>query len=435
MKCSKTLSVLFAFALSCSPPLSQAEEGITENTIFFGSILPLSGRAQALGKGMKAGLDSSLAGHTVGTRHIILRYLDDLYEPVLTHLKVRKLERRGIFAMIGNVGTPTAAVSLPMLKKAGIPAIGFFTGAGLLRTGEGPVLNYRASYVQETAAVIDAALAAGLKPENVCAYVQNDAYGKAGLVGMRKALEKADAPLDVLSGLQALFDTAKGGDLVPRIGPRAPVNTHGPVGVYVRNTQEVEPGYQALKGWEKKTGYVCKLVITVGAYDNIARFVKFARANGENWVISAVSFTGADALARTTEQLGVAENNLIMSQVVPLLDSTLPIVREARDALGSDFGFVSLEGYIVGKMTLKLLEETPAPLTRKNFVEHARQSKFDLGGLSIDFTRNGYQASDLVVISYLSGGQYLHTTPEVWRQMFNWKPHKRTDGKKSARRP
>ncbi len=434
MKYGKTLFLLFAFALSGGPPLAQAEEGITENTIFFGSILPLSGRAQALGKGMKAGLDSSLNDRSIGARHVFIRYLDDLYEPKLTHLKVRKLQRRGIFAMIGNVGTPTAAVSLPMLKRAGIPAIGFFTGAGLLRTGEGPVLNYRASYVQETAAVIEAALEAGLKPENVCAYVQNDAYGKAGLVGMQKALEKTDAPLDLLSGLQTFFEAIAGEELVQGSSIGAPVNPNGPVGVYIRNTQEVIPGYQALKNWEKKSGYTCKLVITVGAYDNIAHFVQFAREKGENWVISAVSFTGADAFAQTLQELGVVENNLIMSQVVPLLDSSLPIVREARDALGQDFGFVSLEGYIVGKMTLRLLQETPAPLTRKSFVAHARQSKFDLGGVKIDFTRNGYQASDLVIVSYLSGGQYRQVTPEIWQQMLNWQPDRQMDTQ-GMRRP
>ena len=35
-------------------------------------------------------------------------------------------------------------------------------------------------------------------------------------------------------------------------------------------------------------------MITVGAYANIAQFVRNAQKNGENWIISAVSFTGAD---------------------------------------------------------------------------------------------------------------------------------------------
>jgi len=428
MKHRGSLLITLLTVLGLSPTVSWSEPGVTDSEIAFGSILPLIGRAQGLGEGMKAGLDSALAGQTVAQQRIRIRYLNDLYEPELTPLKVRKLQRRGIFAMIGNVGTPTAAVSLPMLKKAGIPAIGFFTGAGLLRTGDGPVLNYRASYVQETAAVIDSAMQAGLAAENVCAYVQNDAYGKAGLVGVQSALEKAGAPQNVLDGLEALFAASKGKELVARTGAGAPVNENGPVGVYIRNSREVIPGYQALKQWEQKTGYSCKLVITVGAYDNIARFVQEARNRGEGWVVSAVSFTGADKFAGELEQLGVVEN-IVMSQVVPLLDSSLPIVKEAGEALGTAFGFVSLEGYIVGKMTLKLLEDSPQPLTRNGFVEHARGARFDLGGLEIDFTRNGYQGSNLVVVSHLSDGKYRNTGPEVWRRMLDWQPDARTNEK------
>ena len=176
-----------------------------------------------------------------------------------------------------------------------------------------------------------------------------------------------------------------------------------------------------MKNWEKKTGYQCKLVVTVGAYDNIARFVKQARDHGEGWVVSAVSFTGADQFGGELKQLGVAEN-IIMSQVVPLLDSKLPIVNEARSALGADFGFVSLEGYIVGKMMLKLLEGTPEPLTREGFVGHARGARFDLGGLTIDFTRDGHQGLDLVVVSRLTDTGYRATDAEAWSRMLALRP-------------
>lgn len=409
------LTVLMSF-----PVVSRSVPGITDSEITFGSILPLEGRAEGLGLGMKAGLEGSLNGQTVGARKVRLLYLNDLYEPVLTPLKVRKLNRKGIFSMIGNVGTPTAAVSLPMLKKKGIPAVGFFTGAGLLRTGDGPVLNYRASYVQETAAVIDSALDAGLRPEQVCSYVQNDAYGKAGLIGVQTALKRAAAPQVVLDGLEALLTKSTPQEIVAKIGAGAPVNDNGPVGVYIRNSREVIPGYLSLKYWEKKTGYECKLVITVGAYDNIARFVKAGRDRGETWVVSAVSFTGADKFGAELKRLGVTEN-IVMSQVVPLLDSKLPIVKKARSVLGSDFGFVSLEGYIVGKMTLKLLQDTPEPLTRENFVNYARQASFSLDGLDIDFSDNGYQASDLVVVSQLTDSGYREARYKEWKQMLNWR--------------
>lgn len=309
----KLLSIFLA-ALGSLPATSWSVPGVTDGGIIMGSVLPLEGRAQGLGQGMRTGLERSLVGQSVGGRGVTINFLNDLYEPSLTGLKVRKLNRKGIFAMIGNVGTPTATVSLPMLKQSGVPALGFFTGAGLLRTGDGPVLNYRASYVQETAAVIDSAIQSGLKPEQVCAYVQNDAYGKAGLSGVQSALKNAGAPQPVLDGLDALFTESTSVELVAKNEAGAPVNDNGPVGVYVRNSREVTPGYESLKNWEKKTGYGCKLVVTVGAYDNIARFVKEARDHGEDWVVSAVSFTGADKFGAELKQLGVTKN-IVMSQV------------------------------------------------------------------------------------------------------------------------
>jgi Periplasmic binding protein len=418
--------IILLAALVSLPTAAWSEPGVTDREILLGSVLPLEGRAAGLGIGMRAGLDAALVGQQVGGRRVRILYMDDLYEAALTPLKVRKLIRKGIFAMVGNVGTPTAAVSLPMLKKAGIPAVGFFTGAGLLRTGQGPVLNYRASYIQETSAVIGSALKAGLRPDQVCAYVQNDAYGKAGLIGVQTALKAAQAPATVLQGLQALLAKGTPTQLVPQTGPGAPLNENGPVGVYIRNSREVLPGYESLKHWEKQTGYRCALVVTVGAYDNIARFVHEARSRGESWIISAVSFTGADDFSRELRHLGDT-HNIIMSQVVPLLGSDLPIVTEARKALGSAFGFVSLEGYIVGRMTLRLLEEAPAPLTREGFVEGARKAHFDLGGLDIDFTHNGNQGSDLVVVSHLTDAGYQETGAKEWRSMVAWRPKAEND--------
>ncbi len=413
--------ILLLSVLLLIPRVSWSVPGVTDSTITFGSILPLEGRAAGLGIGMKAGLESALVDQSIDGRSVRILFLNDLYEPALTPLKVRKLKRKGVFSVIGNVGTPTAAASLPILKKEGIPAVGFFTGAGLLRSGDGPVINYRASYIQETSSVIDSALKAGIKAQQICAYVQNDAYGKAGLVGVQSALKRASAPQPVLDGLDTLLAKSTAKELVAKTGAGAPVNENGPVGVYVRNSREIVPGYKALKNWEKKTRYKCKLVVTVGAYDNIARFVKKAREQGESWIVSAVSFTGADKLSAELQRLGVTEN-IIMSQVVPLLDSNLPIVQEARSALGVDFGFVSLEGYIVGKMTLKLLQEAPKPLTREGFVKQARGAHFNLGGLEIDFTGTGYQASDLVVVSHLKSSKYHATDNEEWNRMLSWQP-------------
>ncbi|MDE1464661.1 hypothetical protein [Spartinivicinus poritis] len=106
-----------------------------------------------------------------------------------------------------------------------------------------------------------------------------------------------------------------------------------------------------------------------------------------------------------------------MTQIVPLLNSKLPIVAEAKKALKNDFGFVSLEGYIVGKMTLAILSNINGELTRENFMKQVQTTKLSLGGLTIDFTSNPYQGSNLVIVSQLKDEHYIPATPATWQAM------------------
>lgn len=414
------------FTTADAPVAVGMPPGITERDIFLGSILPLEGSLAFLGHGIQNGLERALNGQLVGERRVSVIYEDDLYEPLLTPLKVNKLLKRGILAMIGNVGTPTTAAALPLLRKAGIPAVGFVTGTELLRVNTGMALNYRASYAQETMAIIDAALRAGIKSEQVCAYVQNDDYGKAGLLGIQMALGQAHAPQPVLDGLQRLFDDAKENVLVRTNGSeQTPINNNGPVGVYTRNHIEVKPGYTALKNWERKTGYRCALVIAIGVYENLAHFIHNSRNLQENWIVAVVSFAGADQLYETLQELAkfgsttIKRNtsNLIMSQVTPALDSDLAIVQDARQSLGADFNLVSLEGYIVGKMMLEILRNTQPPLSREAFMRQAKLMNFDLGGLPIDFTRNGYQGANLVTITRFTEAGFRAINTQDWTEM------------------
>lgn len=399
----KRFTSLF-FALSLVAGAAWAEVGVTDTQITVGSVLALQGKAKGLGQGMKAGMEAAFAGVKVKGRTIRLLTKNDSYEPKRTAEQTKAMIKEGVFVMIGNVGTPTAIVSLPILKKENIPAVGFFTGAGILRPGKGgAILNYRASYVQETAAVISSSIKAGLKPSQICAFVQNDGYGMAGLVGVKLALQKANADGSIIKSL----DTIMG-----KKGSKPARNKIGPVGVYTRNTIKVKPGYKSLKAWEKKSGTRCKLVVTVGAYGTIAHFARNAKKEGEKWIISAVSFTGADNFRGDLEKYK-ATDRIIMTQVVPLLESNLPVVKEAKEKLGKKFGFVTLEGYIVGKMFLDIVGKMKGELTRENFVKTARASRLDLGGLKLDFTNNN-QASDEVIVSHLEGKRYVTTTQGIW---------------------
>ena len=386
----------------------QAAEGIRERSIRVGSVLALVGPARGLGMGMKSGLRKALEGKRVRGRTYRLIFKNDSYEPDQAMAATRRLLKKDVFAFLGNVGTPTAAVTLPLLAPQGIPAVGFFTGAGLLRPGPGNAVNFRASYLQETEKVIHAAISAGLEPDGVCAYVQNDSYGMAGLRGITAALKKAGANPQTLKQLEEII--AMEGD-----GPDR--NNRGPVGVYTRNSIRWKQGFGSLLRWEKQSGKRCRLVVTVGAYSNIALFIRGSRKQERNWVVSAVSFTGAELLRKRLKKYRTTDR-VLMTQVVPLPDSNLPIVREAKARLGSAFGIVSLEGYIVGAMFHRIMSDIKGPLSRRSFMEQVKRSRFDLGGVAIDFTRNGYQASDLVIPGRLTKRGWKEMDAAAWSGLF-----------------
>ena len=391
----RTVSMAAIFALTGSFS-AFAETGITRDKIIIGGVMDLEGRSRGLGQGMRDGIMAALSGKRVKGRQFEYITLNDSYNPDKTRAATQDLVGRGIFTMVGNVGTPTAGASLPVLKQAGIPAVGFFTGAGLLRPGKGDIVNYRASYIQETAAVIGAAIKAGLEPGEICAYVQNDGYGMAGIAGVKAALVAAGEKDGVVARLDEIMSLS---------GNNPFRNDIGPVGVYKRNTFSSRDGYASLKDWEVQSGSKCRLVVTVGAYASIANFIGYASMKGEDWVYSAVSFTGAENLRNALREFGI-NRNVIVTQVVPPLDSNLPIVQQARAALGSDLSYVTLEGYIVGSMMLKVLESMPGKdITRASFLSAIQGKKIDVGGLKLDFS-NDNQGSDLVISTYLDGDDF-----------------------------
>ena len=398
-----TALMLASLLATLSAPMVHAEVGVTKTVIRVGGVMDLKGDSRGLGKGMRNGIKAAFKGVTVKGRRLEFTALNDSYSPPKTIESTMELIDEGVFVMLGNVGTPTAKVSLPILAERGVPAVGFFTGAGILRPGVGDIINFRASYVQETAAVISAALDAGLKTTEICAFVQNDAYGMAGVAGIKRALSGRE-------GIEAIIPLLD--EMMAMQGENPPRNNVGPVGVYQRNTLYSRDGYESLKNWEAATGTKCRLVVSVGTYTAIARFAAYARNKGDDWFVSAVSVTGADNFKAVLNDFNV-KDRVIMTQVVPLLDSELPIVVDARKALGDDFGYVSLEGYIVGKLFIAAVESIRGPVTREGLLKAVRGKRFNLGGLKMDFTRDN-QGSDMVALTYLTEDGYRPLQRSDW---------------------
>src|SRR5450432_3314843 len=112
----KCLPVLLALS---SAALAQEPAGASSNQIAVGMSGALTGPARALGLGMRAGIDAYFArtnrsGGVFG-KQLRLIALDDGYEPLLAAGNLHRLiDQEKVFAVLGDPGTPTAAIGVPI---------------------------------------------------------------------------------------------------------------------------------------------------------------------------------------------------------------------------------------------------------------------------------------------------------------------------------
>ena len=139
-------------------PLTQAARA-QERGIVLGQSVPLTGPAAQLGLqmqlGAKAYLDAVNAAGGVGGQPIVLKTLDDGYDPARCKANTEKFIRDEVFALFGYVGTPTSLAALPLATAARLPFIAPFTGAEALRDPFNKlVFHIRASYFDETELIV-----------------------------------------------------------------------------------------------------------------------------------------------------------------------------------------------------------------------------------------------------------------------------------------
>jgi ABC-type branched-subunit amino acid transport system substrate-binding protein len=358
---------------------ARAAEG---DPIWVGMSTALSGPVQEVGANVRQGVETYFRqvndeGGIFG-RPLRLIALDDGYEPLRTGPNMRALiDDHDVFAVLGNVGTPTAAVAVSIANEKKVPLFAALSGAGLLRKNppDRYVVNYRASYAEETRAMVRAFLEdLRIRPEHVAFFTQNDAYGDAGFAGGVAALQAA------------------GYEHAARL----------PHGRYARNTVDVEGALARLL----EPTVVVRAVIMAGSYKPSAKFIRLARANGLDAVFANVSFVGSDSLAK---ELGRAGDGVVVTQVVPHYDSPLPVVRDYRRHIAdADVNFVSLEGYIAAKAFAEVLRATGPNPTRETFVDTLESGhEFDLGlGRGHSLSPTNHQFSDQIWPTVLDKGSF-----------------------------
>jgi ABC-type branched-subunit amino acid transport system substrate-binding protein len=122
-------------------------------------------------------------------------------------------------------------------------------------------------------------------------------------------------------------------------------------------------------------------------------------------VFVAISFVGSDALA---QEMGDKGAGVIVSQVVPFPgDNSVPVVASYQAALAAldpkaKPGFVSLEGYLVGRLVIEALKRVPGEPTREALLDAiVKNGTFDLGGVKLTYGPAKNQGMDEVFFTIL----------------------------------
>ena len=363
--------------------VSSAVRGVTGSEIRFGISAPFTGPAKELGQHMKQGIEAAfnVANATGGVygRQVRLVAADDGYEPARAAVTMKQLyERDQVFGLVGNVGTPTAVVALPYALDRKMLFFGAFTGAGLLRSDppDRYVFNYRASYAEETAAVVNYLVKVRrLLPEQIAVFAQQDAYGDSGFAGVEKAIR-----------------SLRGGNASPILRLN-----------YQRNTVDVEDAVAQLQQYnaqlQQKRHFPIKAVVMVPTYRAAAKFIEKTRDLYPDMIYTSVSFVGSTALADELMLLGKKyAAGVIVTQVVPAVDGRSSLVLDYKSALAKYFpgeapDYVSLEGYVDASVLIAALQRNGAQLDTESLVgtlENLRD--LDVGlGTPVIFSRSDHQ--------------------------------------------
>ncbi len=367
--------VLAACALNVLP--LRAETGVSSAEVVLGQSAAFSGPAAQLGidmnNGASAYFDAINAQGGVHGRRIVLKKRDDGYEADRAAKNTREfIETDNVFALFGYVGTPTSNAALPIFTQAGVPFIAPFTGANSLREPfNRNIVNLRASYDNETEKLVEHLVTTSVT--KIAVFHQNDAYGNAGLAGVKRAMGKRNLPVVAIATVE-------------------------------RNSTDVQAAMTTLMAARPDA------IVQVSAYASSASLIKEMRRAGYGGQFLNVSFVGSKALA---DALGKDGAGVIVSQVVPFpWGASTPVQREYAQSMrvaGMTPNFGTMEGFLAAKMFVEALRRAgPAPSRDKLIAAFDTMRDHDLGGFKLNFGPNDHNGSHFVEMTIVtSDGRFI----------------------------
>ncbi|MEY4978866.1 MAG: hypothetical protein RLZZ352_1136 [Pseudomonadota bacterium] len=370
---SKAGTLLGSAALGTWSSLAHAQStGVRDDRLVLGQSAPITGPAAQLGLqfhfGAQAGFEEVNASGGINGRRIELKLVDDGYEPERCAANTRQFLKDDVFALFGYIGTPTSLAALPLATAAKVPFFAPFTGAESLRDPFNRyAIHVRASYYDETAAIVRQVTAVGIK--KIAVFYQNDAYGKAGLEGVSRALKALN------------------------MEPVA-------LGTFERNTKDVDAALKSILPARPEA------IVQIGAYNACATFIRQARREGFSGNFYNVSFVGTQALL---DELGAEARGVVVSQVMPF--PYAPVTRisgeylaSIKEETGVKPNYSGMEGYVAARVFIEALRRAGRSLSREGFINAIDgMQNVNLGGFQVDFGPTKHTGSKFVDLTLLTG--------------------------------
>ncbi|NLU34298.1 MAG: ABC transporter substrate-binding protein [Wolinella succinogenes] len=358
----------------------KAEKIYRYPVIKLGQSAPLSGASKHMGNSFRQGANAyfdyvNTQGGIYGRALELLTY-DDKYEPKLTESNVRHLiDKEGVFALMGTIGTPTAMAAIPVALEEQIPFLMPLSGARFLREPFNRLIfNLRPSYFEEIEA-ISSYLTEERGFKRIAIFYQNDSFGIEGLEGLTQSLDKR--------GLKIVAE-----------------------GIYPRNTLSVSDAVYAIHPKSPEA------IVMVGTYEASALFIqRYKELNPASPPLFVnISFVAATALA---EALQGNMRQVLVSNITPSpWDISNPLVREYHrlyvESMGHPPCFLSFEGFLSAKIIVEALHKTGPILSHKRFIKAMENLSPDfLSDLKLRFSATNHQAFEQVFITGYENGRFV----------------------------
>lgn len=369
------------FLGACALALAAGTAGAA-NEIVLGQVVPLSGTIAGTGEEYAAG-GAAYFAHVnakggIHGRKIRVVTRDDSYKPdqTLAHTQALLAEEKPL-ALFGYVGTGNvlALNKNKVLEEAGIALMAPYTGAQDLREPMNPyIFHIRASYTDETSRMVEHLHTIGLR--RFAVMYQDDPFGKSGLAGAQRALDKLGLKLVAQGG----YDRTK---------PEA-----------------VEAAVDAIAPAEPDA------IIMVSVNRASAAFIKQMRAKGNKARLFSISVVNFKELLKNAGEDTV--RGVGISQVMPFPYSPMqPVVREFHELMakhqpGKTLSYASIESFIAAKVLVEAIRRAGTEPTRQKVLAQLEAMRdYDVGGFHVNFGPGNRVGSRYVEVTVIGPGGRL----------------------------